>query len=70
MAAAPRSDRHHPDWVLRALRAIFPVNDRLIDGAGVTTDPEVTAKVVASRLEPFADGPRTTIVRIEPTLLS
>ena len=38
--------------------------------AEVVTDPDMTARVIAAHLEPFVDGARTTLVRIEPTFLS
>jgi nitroimidazol reductase NimA-like FMN-containing flavoprotein (pyridoxamine 5'-phosphate oxidase superfamily) len=38
--------------------------------AQVIDDPELAARVADAGLEPFAGGPRTTIVRIEPTFLS
>ena len=38
-------------------------------GPTVVTDPEMTARVTAADLEPFVDGARNTIVRIEPTFL-
>jgi nitroimidazol reductase NimA-like FMN-containing flavoprotein (pyridoxamine 5'-phosphate oxidase superfamily) len=67
-----------------ALPAIFPVNYRLIDGSIVfrtaagskmsaAAEGAVVAfevKVLEAQLEPWADGHRTTIVRIEPTFIS
>ena len=41
-----------------------------IGQAEVVADPDTIAKVIATRLEPFVDGPRTAVVRIEPTFLS
>lgn len=38
--------------------------------AEVVHDLDVTGKVLAAQLEPFADGRRKFIVRIEPTFLS
>jgi nitroimidazol reductase NimA-like FMN-containing flavoprotein (pyridoxamine 5'-phosphate oxidase superfamily) len=38
--------------------------------AEVIEDPDLAAKVADAGLKPFADGPRTTIVRIEPIFLS
>ena len=38
--------------------------------AEVISDPEIAAKLIASRLEPFVDSPRTIVVRIEPEFLS
>ena len=38
--------------------------------AEVIEDPSLAAQVADAGLEPFADGPRTTIVRIEPAFLS
>ena len=38
--------------------------------AEVVHDLDVTFKVLAADLEPFADGSRSAIVRIEPTFLS
>jgi uncharacterized protein len=38
--------------------------------AEVIDDPDLTSKAADARLEPFVDGPRTTIVRIVPTFLS
>jgi uncharacterized protein len=38
--------------------------------AEVTTDPELAARVKATRLQPFVDGPRDALVRIEPTFVS
>ena len=38
--------------------------------ADVVVDPVLVGAVDASGLEPFVDGARTTIVRIEPTFLS
>jgi uncharacterized protein len=38
--------------------------------ADVVTDPDLIKRVAATHLEPFADGARTTVVRIEPTFLS
>lgn len=38
--------------------------------AEVVHDIALALKVVAARLEPFADGVRTVLVRIEPTFLS
>lgn len=38
--------------------------------AEVVHDMDVTFKVLEAKLEPFADGPRSAIVRIEPTFLS
>jgi uncharacterized protein len=38
--------------------------------AEVIEDPELAAQVGEVGPEPFADGPRTTIVRIEPIFLS
>jgi len=36
----------------------------------VVQDPDFRRKVLESGLEPFADGTRTAVVRIEPTFLS
>ena len=41
-----------------------------IGPAEVVEDTELTARVVATGLAPYADGPRTAIVRIQPTFLS
>jgi nitroimidazol reductase NimA-like FMN-containing flavoprotein (pyridoxamine 5'-phosphate oxidase superfamily) len=41
-----------------------------IGRAEVVHDLDLTFKVNESQLEPFADGTRTSIVRIEPTFLS
>jgi nitroimidazol reductase NimA-like FMN-containing flavoprotein (pyridoxamine 5'-phosphate oxidase superfamily) len=41
-----------------------------IGRAEVVLDLDLTFRVLASRLEPFVEGLRTSIVRIEPTLLS
>ena len=38
--------------------------------AEVVTDPDVTARARATHLQPFVDGRRDTLVRIEPTFLS
>jgi nitroimidazol reductase NimA-like FMN-containing flavoprotein (pyridoxamine 5'-phosphate oxidase superfamily) len=38
--------------------------------AEVVHDIDVAFKVLDTDLEPFADGPRSTIVRIEPTFIS
>jgi uncharacterized protein len=38
--------------------------------AEVVNDLAMTIKVLDARLEPFAEGRRTTIVRIEPTFIS
>ena len=38
--------------------------------AEVSDDSELASKVADAGLEPFADGPRSTIVRIVPTFLS
>jgi hypothetical protein len=38
--------------------------------AEVTEDPDLAAQLADAGLEPFADGPRTAIVRIEPIFLS
>ena len=38
--------------------------------ASVAGGLELTMKVIAAKLEPFADGQRTSIVRIEPTFVS
>jgi nitroimidazol reductase NimA-like FMN-containing flavoprotein (pyridoxamine 5'-phosphate oxidase superfamily) len=41
-----------------------------IGPAAVIEDPDLAARAAEAGLEPFADGPRTTIVRIEPIFLS
>jgi nitroimidazol reductase NimA-like FMN-containing flavoprotein (pyridoxamine 5'-phosphate oxidase superfamily) len=41
-----------------------------IGRAEIVLDLDLTFRVLASRLEPFVEGFRTSIVRIEPTLLS
>ena len=41
-----------------------------IGQAEVVDDADVIERVTATGLEPFADGTRTAIVRIEPTFLS
>ena len=38
--------------------------------AEVIDDPALASKVAAAGLEPFVDGPRSTIVRIVPTFVS
>jgi nitroimidazol reductase NimA-like FMN-containing flavoprotein (pyridoxamine 5'-phosphate oxidase superfamily) len=38
--------------------------------AEVVTDPATAAKARALHLQPFADGPRDTLVRIDPTFIS
>jgi uncharacterized protein len=38
--------------------------------AEVSDDPDLASKVADAGLEPFADGSRSTIVRVEPTFLS
>ena len=38
--------------------------------AAVVNDPDMAAKLTKAHLEPFVDGPRTLMVRIEPTLLT
>ena len=38
--------------------------------AEVVTDPDMAARVEATCLQPFVDGRRDTLVRIEPTFLS
>lgn len=42
----------------------------VIGQAEVVDSPDIANKVDESHLEPFADGPRTAIVRIEPTFVS
>ena len=42
----------------------------VVGPAEVINDPELASKVADAGLEPFADGPRSTIVRIVPTFLS
>ena len=41
-----------------------------IGRAEVVLDLDLTFRVLAARLEPFVEGFRSSIVRIEPTLLS
>lgn len=38
--------------------------------AEVIEDPDLAAQLADAGLDPFADGPRTTIVRIDPIFLS
>jgi nitroimidazol reductase NimA-like FMN-containing flavoprotein (pyridoxamine 5'-phosphate oxidase superfamily) len=38
--------------------------------AELVTDPDIAARVKATYLQPFVDGRRDTLVRIEPTFLS
>jgi uncharacterized protein len=42
----------------------------VVGRAEVVHDLDVTFKVLDAHLEPFADGPRTAIIRIEPTFVS
>jgi uncharacterized protein len=42
----------------------------VVGRAEVIDDPELASKVTEAGLEPFACGPRTSIVRIEPSFLS
>jgi nitroimidazol reductase NimA-like FMN-containing flavoprotein (pyridoxamine 5'-phosphate oxidase superfamily) len=42
----------------------------VVGPAEVSEDPDLEEKAAAAGLEPFVDGPRTTIVRIVPTFLS
>jgi uncharacterized protein len=42
----------------------------VVGPAEVSDDPELVSKVADARLQPFADGERTTVVRIKPTFVS